>query len=125
DFHAQAALFEIDAVDIGDLVFAAGGGLEFAGDIHYAVVIKIEAGHRVVGFRMRGLLHDFQRAHLVVKGDDAIALGIGHRVREDHSAIGIAAIGEKIRHLCTVKDIVAQNQTGGVGTDKIGADDKG
>ncbi len=44
DGHRQFAAFEIVGVDVGDLVFAAGAGLQPAGDLDDVVVVEVQAG---------------------------------------------------------------------------------
>ncbi len=49
DLHGQPAGLQVGAVDVGDLVLAAGGGLEVLGDLDDVVVVEVQAGHGVVG----------------------------------------------------------------------------
>src|SRR5207253_7765112 len=57
-FYRQAALFEVCAVDVRDLELAAGRRLQLAGNGNYVVVVKIKAGHCVVGTRRARLFFD-------------------------------------------------------------------
>ena len=74
--HMQLVVLQIDPVQIGDLIFAAGGRLQAFGVLHDAVVVKIQAGHAVIALRMGGLFLDGDGAPLLVKFHDAEALGV-------------------------------------------------
>src|SRR5262249_16084690 len=58
----QVAAFEIGAVDVGDLEFAAAGWLDRRRNVDDVVVVEIEAGHGEVRFRLLRLLLDRARA---------------------------------------------------------------
>jgi hypothetical protein len=47
-------LLEVNAVEIGDFELATGAGFEDFGDFDDPVVVEIQAGDRVVGFRVLG-----------------------------------------------------------------------
>ena len=49
ELDEKLAPFEVEAVEVGDLEFAAGGGLEALGERDDFAIVKIQARHGVVG----------------------------------------------------------------------------
>ena len=49
DFDVELALLEIQAVQVGDFVFAARGGFEALGQVYDLVVVEVQAGDGVAG----------------------------------------------------------------------------
>ena len=114
DFDVELALREIEAVEVGDLKFAAGGGFERAGERDDLAVVEIEARDGVVGFRVRGFLLDGEHAAVLGKLDDAVGAGIGDVVAEDGGAGGARdGVGEGFHELGAVEKIVAEDERGG------------
>ena len=58
-----------------------------AGDLHHVVVVKIQPGHRVVGFWVLGLFLNGEHVAVAVKVYYAEILGIAHVIAEDSSAV--------------------------------------
>jgi len=126
ELHVEQALVEVCAVDVGDLEFAARGGFDAAGDVDDALVVEVQAGDRVVGFRFGGLLLDGEGLTGVVEVDDAVAFRVAHLVREHGGALG-AAVGvlHQVGEVVAVEDVVAQHEGAGVLGDEVLTDQEG
>ena len=72
NFHLQLARLEVDAVDVGDFVLAAGGRLELLGDADDVVVVEVQARDREIGLRLGGLFLDGDGGEVFVELDDAV-----------------------------------------------------
>ena len=92
NFHVQATLVEVEPVQVCDLEFSALGRLEVASQGDDVLVVKVEAGDRVVGLWRRGFF--LEGEDLAVRGelDDAVGLGLCYMVTEDGGAVA-AGIG--------------------------------
>ena len=88
DADVEIAADEVEAVEVGDLKFAARRGLEAAGEGGRLGVVEIEAGDGVVGFWMRGFFLKRKRAAGGVEFDHAVSAGLGYVVGEDGGARG-------------------------------------
>ena len=56
--HGELAGLEVHAVEVGDLVLAAGGGLDEGSPVADVAGVEVQAGHGVVGLGGSGLLLD-------------------------------------------------------------------
>src|SRR4029079_10425727 len=92
----------------------------------HAVVIEVKAGYGVARFRLLRLFFDAERAAAVVELDDAVALGIFHRVGEYRCALlaGARAVDER-HEFVAEEDVVAQNEGGAPVADEIAPDEEG
>src|ERR1700683_1347807 len=79
---AQFSGFEIDAIDVGDLVLAARRRLERLGDLDDAGIIKVEAGHRPVPLGSGGRFFDRYGSAGGIEFNHPVALRIGHVIGE-------------------------------------------
>src|SRR5262245_845655 len=86
--HMELSAFKIRSVDVRDLEFAASRRAKSAGDLQHSIVVEVQAGHRVTGFRHRWLLLDRDRVASLIQLDNPVALRIPYRVREDRCANG-------------------------------------
>lgn len=59
--HVELAHIQIGAVDVGDLLFAPGGGFEALGDIDDTVVLEVDPRDGVRRLRFGRLLLDRER----------------------------------------------------------------
>ncbi len=125
----EVAAFEVEAVKICDLQFAAGAGLKRAGQGDDLLVVKIEAGNGVVGFWMRGLF--FEGDHAAVGGElnHTIGFGVCDVITEDSRAGGLGVGGfERGNQVVAVKEVVAEDEGAGLVAGKeahVGGDGKG
>ena len=124
DLHGQPAGLQVGAVDVGDLVLTAGGGLEALGDLDDVVVIEVQAGHGVVGAGLGRLLLDGDGLEALIELDHAVGRGVGHLVGVDDAAVGAGVTAQLGAHAGAVEDVVAQDQGGTVVTDEVGAQDE-
>ena len=58
DRHLQVALLEVDPVEVGDLVLPPRGRRERGGYLTDALIVEVQAWHRVMGPGLRRLLLD-------------------------------------------------------------------
>src|SRR5690554_863398 len=124
--YAQFALFQICPVYAGDFQLATVAGLYLFGDFYHAVVVEVEAGYGVVGFRVLWLFFDGDGAFVFVELDDAETFRVFYLIAEYGGAFG--ALGGFFQfggETLAVKDVVAQYQAHAVVTDEFFADDKG
>ena len=126
DFDVELSLLEVEAVEVGDLEFAAGRGLEVAGQIDDLVVVEVEAGDGVVGLGLLRLFFEAKHFAAGVELGNAVALGVMNMVGEDRCA-GAALVGaaEDLVEVVAVEDVVTQHQGRVVVADEVGADDEG
>src|SRR5262249_23948094 len=85
--HEQLAGIEIAAIDVGDLQLAARRRLDLPRDLDDMLVVEIEPGDRLIGFRMRRLFLDRQCTALRVELDDSEAGRVVHRIAEHGCAL--------------------------------------
>ena len=88
----ELAHFEVAFVDVGDFELAAGRWADVGGDVADLLVVKVQAGHRIVGRRVPGLFLDADGTLLRIELDHAVALGVVHMVGE-HAGTRGARIG--------------------------------
>ena len=98
-------------VEIGDLKLAAGRWLQRGSDVGHVLVIKIEAGHGVIGGWHRRLFDDGAHAAVRSEVDHTITAGIAHPIAEDNRArLAAPPPAATWRQTLTVKDVVAEHQ---------------
>ncbi|MNO89191.1 hypothetical protein D3C76_806680 [compost metagenome] len=126
DFHRQSALFEIGPVDVGDLQFAAGGGPDAPGDVHHLLVVEVEPGHRIVGFRFLRLFLDADGPAVAIELHDAVTLRVVDVVGE-HAGAGFALgrVQQQFMQVVAMEDVVAEYQRIEVVADEGFADQEG
>ena len=125
DFDAQIALFEIDAVEVGDLQLAACGRLQRARDVDDLIVVVIESRYSLARFGLLGLFFNRANVPSCVEACDAIALRIVDVVHKDGRTaavrVGTAHDGGKV---VAEKEIISQDQRHRIVADGIGTDDE-
>src|SRR6266568_2734954 len=84
--HLQFAGFAMRSVQGGNLEFAARRGPERSCKIYYVVVVEIEAGDRVTGFRCSRFFFDANGVAGFVELHDSIALWVVHGISKDKSS---------------------------------------
>ena len=137
ELDAQCALFQVHAVQVGDLILAAFAGLQYGGFLAYCAVVEIEAGHGVIALRMLGFLlqaldaqHGLrllavgrQDGRLFLKLHHAVGTRIGHLVAEDASTAAILhllhSIAEHGLEVLTIEHIIAQDEATGFATEEL------
>ena len=113
-------------VDVGDFQLAACGRLQIASDVHNAVIIEVQTGDNVVGFRITRLFLDGYRTAFVVKLDYAERTGVVHVVAEYAGAVRtLQRLVQIAAELRRIEDIVAQNEADVVVSDELRADQQG
>ena len=126
DFDVELALLEVKAVQVGDFVFAAGGGFEALGQVYDLVVVEVQAGDGVAGFGGLGLFFEAQHFALGIELGDAVAFGVVHMVGEDAGAMfALHGVAQQFVKVVAVEDVVAQHQGGGRVADELLTNHKG
>jgi hypothetical protein len=121
--HARSLHGEIRAVDVGDLELAARGRLEIARDVEHAVVVKVEPGDRVARLRHLRLFLEAHDAPGRVELRDAVALGVGDRIREHGRSVLLRGRALELHlQVVAVEDVVAEHQRRVVAADEVAAD---
>lgn len=127
--HGELAGLEVHAVEVGDLVLAAGGGLDEGGPVADVAGVEVQAGHGVAGLGLRGLLLDGDRVVALVELHDAEALRVVHAVAEDRGALPRLGAGHRAAQpageAVSVEDVVAQDQGRGLAGAEVTAYDEG
>src|SRR5688500_5144508 len=76
DFNVELAAFQIGAIDIGNFQLSASRRLQVADDIDDLIVVKIEAGNRIIALGVRGLFFQRRNPIMSIKSYYAVTLGI-------------------------------------------------
>ena len=125
----ELAALEVHAVEVGDLVLAAGGRGNLCRAPADVARVEVQAGDGVVGLRAGGLLLDGDGVVLGVELHDAEALGVVDAVAEDRRALaGLGArnsAAQAAREAVAVEDVVPQDERAGLAAGELGADDEG
>ena len=109
--HGQQSAFEIDAVEIGDLQFAARRRPQAGRNVAGFAIVEIEAGDREIGARRLRLFLEAGRATGRVEAHDAITLGITDPIGKHRSAFGAGGRAiEQRREPGPIEKIIAKNQ---------------
>ena len=128
-FYVELFVFQVDSVEVGDLVLAAGGGFEVLGVLDDAAVVEIQSGHAVVALGMLGFFLDGNGISVFVKLNNAEALGVIDIVAEDSGALAVFRLlhggAESLPESVAGKDIVAQDHGGGFSVNELFTEGKG
>ena len=114
-------------IDSGDLQLAASRRFDPLGDLDHLVRIEIESHDGIVRLGFRGLLLDRKTVAVPVELGHAVTFGVLDPISEYRRLSPLGHTDGLSKHLGesrSVKDIVAQHQTGCVVTDKLLADNK-
>ena len=126
ELDPQRPLLQVEAVEVGDLVLAAGGRLQGRGLGRHRVVVEVEAGHGIVALGARGLLLQRDHAARAVELDHAVGTGVLHVVAKDARALpdggGTPQHG---REALAVEQVVAQDEAPGAALQEVGAQHEG
>jgi hypothetical protein len=113
-------------VHVGDLELSSGRWVQTRGNIQNPVVVEIQSGHRVGGFRSYRLLLDRRGLAIGIEPNHTVALGIMHVVSKDRRTLFLChCLPQLSGKSVTEEDIIPQNQGAGIITDKLPPDDKG
>ena len=58
DLNVQLPLFQVGAVDVGDLEFPALGGTQIGGHVAYLVIVEVQPSHGILGLRFSRFFFD-------------------------------------------------------------------
>ena len=126
--HIEGVILEVDAVEIGDLQLASGGGREVFRVFHDLVVVEIQSRHAVIGLRLLRLFLDGDDLAVLVEFHDAEALRIVDIVAEHRGALAVCRVLDRrlqaLFETVTGKNIVAEHHGDAVVADEIRADDE-
>src|SRR5450759_1767328 len=124
DLDVEPALAEVFAVDVGDLVLAAGRWLEVPRDGHAVVVVEVQTRHRVAALRCGRLLLERQRPSGGIELDDAVRGWLRDPVGEHGAAVDLIEPRQGRAQPRAVEDVVAEHECRRVGADEARADDE-
>ena len=123
--HPQRAALQIDIVDIGDLQLAARRRFDLLGNLDHIVVVEIETGDGVVRLRLGRFLLNRDRLPLLVELHHAVALRILHVIAKYRGSARLAGrLLQRLAQTVAVEDVVAEDQTDRVVTNKRLANQK-
>ena len=80
NFYTQPSGFQITTVDIGNLEFSPGRGLDGMREFNNLVVVEIEAGDSIAGFRLCRLLLNRSGPALRIEFHNAVAFRIANSI---------------------------------------------
>src|SRR5436190_12026594 len=110
-FDDELTVPEIRLIDIGNLELASGRRLQSRGDVDDLVVVEIETGDDIGGFRPRGLFLEADRAAVPVELDDAVTFGIANLVTEyGRPMLAAGRCVQIVRQMRAVENVVAEGQ---------------
>ena len=125
----EVAMFQVDAVEVGDFQLSARGWLQVLSVFDDAVVVHVQAGHAVVALRLLRFLLDRDGLSFFVEGDNAEALRIIHVIPEDRSpAAGLRVLDGGLHALLQTmpeENVVPEDHRDFVGSDEFLPDDEG
>ena len=87
--YFQAALSEVIAVHIGDLILTSSRRGQIPGNLHYLIIIKIKSGNCIIRFRLSRLFFNTYRFHLRIKFNHPISFRITYMIRKNISSLHI------------------------------------
>src|SRR5258708_2975900 len=108
NFAAEQPVAQVRIIYVGDLQFAAPGGLERADAVKDRATVKIRADHGIRRTRRRRLLFDADQP-VMIEHRNSESFRIGHFLQQDH---GSACVGLKtLSRLfdAGLDDVVAEN----------------
>jgi len=104
-------VLEVALINVGDLQLPARGRLERFRDLHDLVIVEIQAGDRIVGFRLCGFFLDIVGLPFASRWTTPLALRILHPVSENRGARSLLRrFLEHGAQIVAVKDIVAERR---------------
>ena len=124
----QRPLLQVHLVERGDLQLAARRRLDPMGLGGDVTRVEVQAGDRVAGLGLGGLLLDGDGPPLRIELDDAEALGVVHVVAEHRGPprLGVLDGARQVaRQAVAVEDVVAQHQGARLAGDELLADGEG
>ncbi len=123
--HRQQPILQIHLVQRSDLQFAARGRFNLLRHRANLLIIKIEAGHRIIRFRLRRLLFQRDRLELFIELHHAEALRVHHLIAENRgAAVARADVFQLFGEALTKENVIAQHQRAAFAGKKVLADDK-
>ncbi|MNZ90986.1 hypothetical protein D3C78_1099590 [compost metagenome] len=125
-FDVEVTTFQVSLVDAGYLQLAPCRRLHDFGDLHYIVVVEVQAGDRIVGFGLEGFFFDGYGSLVGIELDHTEALRILDLVPEHRGALlALDGLAQHGAEALSVEDVVAQHQADRVAADELFADDEG
>ncbi len=80
DLHIELPTLQIGLVDGGDFQLAPRAGFDGFGNVDNLVVVKVQAGHRIIAFGLQWLFFNAGCASLRIKSDHTVAFWVLHMV---------------------------------------------
>ena len=116
-------MFQINLVQIGDFILAAGRRLQLFGIFHTAVVIEIQAYDRIVAPGVGRLFFQRQDMSLLIKVGNAKPLRIRYILAEDCCLAKMLRVphglSQHAAKMVAIEDIISQHQGSTVITNEI------
>lgn len=126
--HGQRPLLQVHPVEVGDLQFASGRGLDPVRLGCHVARVEVQAGDGVGALGLGGLLLDGDGTAPAVELHDAEALGVVHVVAEDRGAARLGVLDgarQVAGQAVAVEDVVAEHERARLAGDELLADGEG
>ncbi|MNF69814.1 hypothetical protein D3C84_517060 [compost metagenome] len=122
----QVSALKIGIVDVSDFQLAARRRFHRLGDLDHIVVVEVQAGNGITGFRRFRFFFDRKGTAIAVEINHAEALGVLDPVAEHGGAGGaFCRVLQLFAKVLTMEDVVAQDQAHRVIANELFANQKG
>ena len=126
EFDTQGTFLQVEAVEVGDFVLAAGRRLERSGFLRHGMVVEVESGDGVVALGLLGLLFEGEDAAVGAELDDTVGAGVFDVVAEDTGALLLrGGAAQHAAEALAVEQVIAQDEAAGSSFEEVGAQDEG
>ena len=124
DLDLEVTALQVGAVDVGDLQFAAGRGLQRPGDVDHVRGVEVQPGHCVVRLRLLRLLLQRGRRTVGGEGHHTVGRGVAHPVGEDGATVDLVEAAQLGAQTGTVEDVVTEDQRHRLIADEVRPEDE-
>src|SRR5262245_30521712 len=123
--YVKFALFEIAAVDVGDLQFPARGRTQACGDIENGIVIEIESGDRPIREKLVRFFDNIDRLLCLIELQDTILAWLVDVVGENSRAMRARPrLSEFGTEPVAIEHIVTQDERNAVAAHELASENK-
>ena len=110
--HVKRTVLKIHAVEVGDFQLAARGRFDLLCQLHDTLVVEIQAGNRIVRFRLFGFLFNRNHVTCLVKFHDTETLRVINIITEYSRLTVLCRLCRSLQALTqarTIEDVVTEH----------------